>query len=91
LPSTNTAHSSECLPYRSITLETFKNGTGEGILEGKRTGVYRERWCSQGKGETVLLRKGHLRHFIKGNDGIKILYRGAGRGYGGGGRICLTL
>jgi len=26
---------------------------------------------------------------MKGSYGIKKLYRGAGRGYGGGGRICL--
>jgi len=27
---------------------------------------------------------------MKGNRGIKKLYGGAGRGYGGGGRICLS-
>jgi len=27
---------------------------------------------------------------MKGSYGIKKLYGGAGRGYGGGGRICLT-
>jgi len=42
-------------------------------------------------GGTVLLREGHLCHFIKDRDVIKILYGGAGRGYGGGGRICLNI
>jgi len=32
---------------------------------------------------------GYLCNFMKGNYGIKKLYGGAGREYGGGGRICL--
>ena len=32
---------------------------------------------------------GYLCNFMKDNYGIKKLYGGAGRGYGGGGRICL--
>jgi len=32
------------------------------------------------KGETILLREGYLRHFIKSKDIIKILYWGVGRG-----------
>jgi len=35
LPSINTAHSSECYPFRSITLQTLKNGIEEGILKRK--------------------------------------------------------
>jgi len=31
-----------------------------------------------------------LDNYNKGSCEIKILYRGTGRGYGGGGRICLT-
>jgi len=33
-------------------------------------------------------RRGYLCNFMKGSHGIKRLYGGAGRGYGGGGRIC---
>jgi len=32
-----------------------------------------------------------LGNFNKGSCGIKILYGGAGRGYGGGGRICALI
>jgi len=39
----------------------------------------------------VLLRYEYLCNFMKGNYGIKKLYRGARRGYGGGGRICLNI
>jgi len=35
-----------------------------------------------------LIKEGYLGNFHKGSCGIKILYRGAGRGYAGGGRIC---
>jgi len=31
-----------------------------------------------------------LGNFYKGSCGIKFLYRGAGRRFGGGGRICLV-
>jgi len=33
-------------------------------------------------------KEGYLCNFMKGSYGIKKLYGGAGRGYGGGGRIC---
>ena len=36
----------------------------------------------------ILLRQGYLCNFMKGSYGIKKLYGGVGRGYGGGGRIC---
>jgi len=35
-----------------------------------------------------LIKEWYLGNFYKDNCGIKILYEGAGRGYGGGGRIC---
>jgi len=36
----------------------------------------------------LLIKEGYLGNFHKGSCGIKILYGGVGRGYGGGGRIC---
>jgi len=38
--------------------------------------------------QNCLIKEGYLSNFNKDNCGIKILYGGAGRGYGGGGRIC---
>jgi len=35
-------------------------------------------------------RGGYLCNFMKDSHGIKKLYGGAGRGYEGGGRICLS-
>jgi len=42
------------------------------------------------KFQNYLIKKGYLGNFNKDSCGIKILYGGGGRGYGGGGRICLA-
>jgi len=39
-------------------------------------------------GSHFLIKEGYLDNFNKSSCGIKILYGGAGRRYGGGGRIC---
>jgi len=38
--------------------------------------------------QSYWIKKGYLSNFFKGSCGIKILYGGAGREYGSGGRIC---
>jgi len=40
--------------------------------------------------EACLIKWGYLDNFYKDNCEIKILYGGAGREYGSGGRICLN-
>jgi len=55
-----------------------------------------KKWESDGlirvpyqKCQSCLIKEGYLGNFNKGSCEIKILYEGAERGYGGGGRICL--
>jgi len=56
-----------------------------------------KKWESDGlirvhyqKLQSCLIKEGYLGNFFKSSCGIKILYGGAGREYGGGGRICLN-